>query len=187
MAEYDKVDGFGYDTGLQYEFEDEGLVNGIRYWYSITSYDLPEEVSDQLTIPSLESPKILSTVMGIPAIAKGDIDENEVFVVPNPYRGDLDYSQDPAWEYSTQPGRSEWFEIDRRIAFMNLPTKCKITIFTIAGYEVKSIDFQQDSGSPIAYWNLLNKNNHTVASGLYYFVVEEPGGKSQIGKFVIVK
>lgn len=187
LAEYDKVDGFGYDTGLQYEFEDEGLVNGIRYWYSITSYDLPEEVSDQLTIPSLESPKILSTVMGIPAIAKGDIDEDEVFVVPNPYRGDLDYSQDPAWEYSTQPGRSEWFEIDRRIAFMNLPTKCKITIFTIAGYEVKSIDFQQDSGSPIAYWNLLNKNNHTVASGLYYFVVEEPGGKSQIGKFVIVK
>ena len=187
LAEYDIKNGFGYDIGLQYEFEDNGLVNGIRYWYSLTSYDIPEVVSEQLTIPSLESPKVLATAMAIPAISKGDIDEDEVFVVPNPYRGDLNYTQNPSWEYSTQPGRSEWFEIDRRIAFMNLPPKCKIRIFTIAGYEVKTIDYEQGSGSPITYWNLLNKNNHTVASGLYYFVVENPTGANQIGKFVIVK
>lgn len=187
LAEYDIINGYGYDTGLEYEFEDKGLVNGIRYWYSVTSFDIPEVVSPQLTIPSLESPKVLSTSMSIPAITKGDIEDDEVFVVPNPYRGDIDYTKNPVWEYSTQPGRSEWFEIDRRIAFMNLPSKCKITIFTLAGYEVKNIDFNQGNGSPIAYWNLLNKNNHTVASGLYYFVVEEPSGKSQIGKFVIVK
>jgi hypothetical protein len=187
LAEYDINDGYGYDIGLQYEFEDNGLVNGIRYWYTLTSYDIPEVVSEQLTIPSLESPKILATAMAIPAISQGDINENQVFVVPNPYRGDLDYTQNPAWEYSTQPGRSEWFEIDRRIAFMNLPPKCKISIFTIAGYEVKTIDYVQGNGSPITYWNLLNKNNHTVASGMYYFVVQDPNGSDQIGKFVIVK
>ncbi|MEN8192320.1 MAG: hypothetical protein ABFS12_05855 [Bacteroidota bacterium] len=187
VGEFDKVNGHGYDTGLKYELEDKGLINGIRYWYTVTSYDIPEVVSDKLTIPSLESPKILSTAMAIPAITIEDSEEEGVFVVPNPYRGDIDYTTNPGWEYSTQPGRSVWFEIDRRIAFMNLPPQCKITILTIAGYEVKTIDFDQGSGSPIAYWNLLNKNNHTVASGLYYFVVEQSGQKNQIGKFVIVK
>jgi hypothetical protein len=71
---------------------------------------------------------------------------------------------------------------------MNLPPRCKISIYTIAGYLVKEINFDKAvSGSSIAYWNLLNKNNHTVASGLYYFVVTEPNGKTQVGKFVIVK
>lgn len=187
LGEFDKVNGFGYDTGLQYELVDDGLINGIRYWYSVTSFDIPEKVSEQLTIPSLESPKVLSTEMTIPAITRNDSEDDKVFVVPNPYRGDIDYTTMPNWEYPTQPGRSEWFEVDRKIAFMNLPAECKITIYTIAGYEVQSIDHENSSGSSIAFWNLLNKNNHTVASGLYYFVVDEPKGNSQIGKFVIVK
>ena len=187
VAEFDKVDGYGFDTGLQYTYVDKGLVNGIRYWYAITSFDLPEKVSDILTIESLESPKILSTRETIPSFSKEELGNDEVFVVPNPYRGDVDYTSAPGWEYPTQPGRNVWYEIDRRIAFMNLPSECTIKIFTIAGYEVERIDFQQGGGPPIAFWNLLNKNNHAVASGLYYFVVTQPNGDKQIGKFVIVK
>ncbi len=187
VAEFDKKNGYGYDVGLKYEYTDKGLVNGVRYWYAVTSYDIPEKISDILTIPSLESPKVLSTKEAIPSFTSEELGDDKVFVVPNPYRGDVDYTQAPGWEYPTQPGRNVWYEIDRRIAFMNLPPECTITILTVAGYEVNKIDFQQQGGPPIAYWNLLNKNNHAVASGLYYFVVEQPGGEKQIGKFVIVK
>jgi hypothetical protein len=187
IAQYDSVNGYGYDTGLQYQYEDEGLINGMRYWYAVTSFDIPEHVSDELTIGPLESPKSLSTKEIIPAITPEDTKEKGVFVVPNPYRGDVDYTKNPAWEYPTQAGRNVWFEVDRRIAFMNLPGDCKITIFTLTGYEVNRLEYYSSDGSPILYWNLLNENNHTVASGLYYFVVEEPNGNKQVGKFVIVK
>ncbi len=187
IAQYDSINGYGYDIGLQYEYVDEGLINGIRYWYAVTSFDIPEVVSSELTIGPLESPKSLSIQSIIPAITRDDTDEEGVFVVPNPYRGDVDYTQNPAWEYPTQDGRDVWFEVDRRIAFMNLPGDCSITIFTLAGYEVNKLEYHSEDGSPILYWNLLNKNNHTVASGLYYFVVEEPNGEKQVGKFVIVK
>ena len=187
IFECDSINGHGWDTGLKYSFTDEGLVNGVKYWYAVTSFDIPEQVSSQLTIPSLESPKSLSTQSVIPVVSRDDTHSNEVYVVPNPYRGDVDYTKNPRWEYPTQPGRSQWFEVDRRMAFMNLPPEGTITIFTIAGYEVAKLDFNSTNGAPIVYWNLLNKNNHTVASGLYYFVVKEPNGHTQVGKFVIVK
>jgi hypothetical protein len=187
IAQYDSINGYGYDIGLQYEYVDEGLINGIRYWYAVTSFDIPEIVSPELTIGPLESPKSLSVQSIIPAITPEDTEEEGVFVVPNPYRGDVDYTQNPAWEYPTQDGRDVWFEVDRRIAFMNLPGDCVITIYTLAGYEVNRLEYNSSDGAPILYWNLLNKNNHTVASGLYYFVVEEKNGDKQVGKFVIVK
>ncbi len=187
IAEFDKINGANNDFGLEHSFLDQGLVNGMKYYYTITSFDIPEFLNTGDTVPSLESPKSLAVKVGIPAISREDTKSDEVFVVPNPYDANQDYTQYPKWEYPTQPGRSEWFEIDRRIAFMNLPPECKITIFTLDGSKVNTIDFNQGSGSPVAFWNLLNINNHTVATGLYYFLVEEPNGKSQIGKFVIIK
>ena len=188
VAQYDSINGHGYDSGLQYEFTDTGLKNGLRYWYAVTSYDIRDEVAG---VGPLESPityQIESTMPGPnPNIQKDD----EVYVVPNPYRADIDYSNNPAWEYPTQELRDEWYEIDRRIAFMNLPQKCKIRIFTLNGLLVKELEHDRDlKNHNIASWNLLNKNNHSVGSGIYYFVVEgldENNGFNQVGKFVIVK
>jgi len=52
LAEFDKINGVGANTGLQYSYLDSNVVNGLEYWYSITAYD----VGDSL-VPSLENPR----------------------------------------------------------------------------------------------------------------------------------
>jgi len=184
LAEFDKVDGYGYDNGLQYEYTDRGLVNGIRYWYSVVAYDLPEQAGIT-TIPSQESAQRLSAKMVIPGARAETV--GKVAVVPNPYRGDVDYTQGIGWEYPTQPGRNQWYEVDRRIQFINLPPRCTIRIYSLAGELIKTIE-HNDPSSGGEYWNLISDANQTIASGIYLFSVEEhPSGKIQVGKFVVIK
>ena len=52
LAEFDKIDDIGDNTGLQYSYVDTNVVNGLEYWYSITAYD-----HGDATTPSLESPR----------------------------------------------------------------------------------------------------------------------------------
>ena len=187
IAQYDSLNGSGYDVGLQYEFEDTGLNNGIEYYYAVTAFDMKDTVANQ---GPYESPKSLSTKSTIPGpkLESEESEDSQPYVVPNPYRVDVDYNNGLQWEPPTQEGRDAWFEIDRRLAFMNLPAVCKIKIFTINGYLVKEMEHNRNQkGHNLAYWNLLNKNNHTVGSGIYYFVVQEEGGQKYINKFVIIK
>ena len=188
IAQYDSINGYGYDTGLKYEFTDTGLKNGLKYWYAVTSYDIRDKVAE---IGPLESPLTYQVKETMPGPSPENQKEDKVYAVPNPYRADRDYSQNPEWEYPTQELREEWYEIDRRIAFMNLPPKCTIKIFTINGILVKKLKHDRSSKNHnITSWNLLNKNNHSVGSGIYYFVVEgqgESSGFKEVNKFVIVK
>ncbi|MBU36638.1 MAG: hypothetical protein CMG29_05460 [Candidatus Marinimicrobia bacterium] len=60
LAIYDKTDGvsgpfvmndpliyynLGSESGLQYTFIDENIINGYEYWYAVTAYDGPDEWS----------------------------------------------------------------------------------------------------------------------------------------------
>ncbi len=188
IAQYDSINGSGYDTGLKFEFTDSGLKNGLRYWYTVTSIDIRDDSSG---IGPLETPKSFLVKSSIPGPDPDISGDDEVYVVPNPYRADIDYAQNPTWEAPTQDLRDDWYEIDRRIAFMNLPSKCSIKIFTINGILVNELDHDRNiKGYNISSWNLLNKNHHTVGSGIYYFVVQGKGSNKnfkQVGKFVIVK
>ncbi len=38
----------GDDTGLKHSFIDENLINGIEYWYCVTSYDMGNQIPDSL-------------------------------------------------------------------------------------------------------------------------------------------
>ncbi|MFH1861784.1 MAG: hypothetical protein ABH878_03130, partial [bacterium] len=81
-------------------------------------------------------------------------DVQQVKVVPNPYRG------------------SSLFEAryENLIRFINLPPACKITILTVAGDIVQTLD--HDNGTDTESWDLLSKNTQAVVSGLYLFVAE---------------
>ena len=188
IAQYDSTNGYGYDTGLKFSHIDKGLKNGLQYYYTVTAFDIRDDSS---SIGPLESPKSFLVKNTMPGPKPEDSGNDEVFVVPNPYRADQDYSSMPAWEYPTQELRDDWYEIDRRIAFMNLPADCRIQIFTINGVLVKKFEHHRyEIGHNIASWNLLNENNHAVGSGVFYFVVEGLGDDrsfKQVGKFVIIK
>ncbi len=69
------------------------------------------------------------------------------------------------------------------LQFKNLPDKCTIRIYTMAGDLVETLDHV---GSGEAYWNLLSSNNQQVASGIYIFHVESDYGEF-LGRFAVVK
>ena len=98
-------------------------------------------------------------------------------------------------------------ELLRKIYFFNLPSKCTISIWTLAGdlvdqlyhdaavYNGGDIEWfntytngtQQFAGGEHA-WDLVTKSDQAIASGLYLFTVEDNNsGEVKKGKFVIVK
>lgn len=105
-----------------------------------------------------------------PQVLTGVINLDAIKVVPNPY------IVTTVWEES---------ELDRKIQFNHLPSQCTIDIYTIGGDHVVGINHDDDSGDE--FWDLRNRNEHTVAYGLYVYVVKTPGGQKKIGKFLIIK
>jgi len=104
----------------------------------------------------------------------------QVKVVPNPYL------VANAWEQSPQ---------QKRIAFINLPSTAVIRIYTISGNLIQMLRHQgvQDSYTSLwkggtEYWDLKNRFNMLVASGMYIFhVTDLRTGKKQMGKFAIIQ
>jgi len=98
-------------------------------------------------------------------------DMKKIKVVPNPY---IVHAQ---WE-------TDYFI--RKIQFTNLPDKCKIHVFTVAGERVITLEHNSTyDGSED--WDLLTYNRQDTAPGLYVYVVEADNGEKYRGKFVIIK
>ena len=96
-------------------------------------------------------------------------------VVPNPY------IVSAYWE--SDPNRL-------KIQFTNLPRRCKIYIFNLAGELINTLDHwapDSDPGTGSEDWNLWTVNRQEVAAGLYVYVVETPEGDKKIGKFAIIR
>lgn len=186
IAEFDIAEnGIANDIGLEREFTDVGLLNNVEYFYSVTAFSKEDKV---MNWPSLESSIDANAVVAVPGTEAPD-EVGMVAVVPNPYRGDVNYnSYIPPWEKPID-GRQNWIEQDRRIQFINLPEVCTIKIFTLTGDLVQVLK-HNESGTGKGYhdWNLTSSVGQAVASGLYLFVVQnEDSGESQVGKFVIIK
>jgi len=77
----------------------------------------------------------------------------------------------------------------RKVTFANLPAKCTIKIFSLDGDLIREIrhDFDEsDPNSSYHEWDLVTRNVQMVVSGLYYWVVEDDNGRTQIGKLAIL-
>ena len=106
-------------------------------------------------------------------------------VYPNPYIGDGRY-----WDSGYEdPGRSGFYDHERRIHFINLPYEALIKIYTLSGDLVKELE--HGPNSPVSdtdsrvQWNMRSRNNELVASGIYIYSVESASG-NYVGKLVII-
>jgi len=181
VAEFDKIDGFGFDTGLPpvnedglREFTDTGLLDGFPYWYAVTSFSAPDPAEG---LPSFESGFNENAELVYPGPAATSTPEaGKVGVAPNPYRGGSLFDK---------PGGER--ELGRRVWFTNLPARCTIKIFTLAGDLVRTLHHDDPYEGKQA-WDLLSEHQRAIASGLYVYVVEDADtGEVQRGKLVVIK
>jgi len=160
-------------------FEASRPVNNLPYYYVVTAYDNPARFG-RPEFPSIESSKtnfMVDPETGSPAgvmprlvYEKGqDVDKLDVKVYPNPYRG----------------GSPLEVQYEDKVSFTNLPPACKITILTLYG-DIIDVIYHTD-GTSDESWNLVSRNEQDAVSGMYIFVVEAPGNKKQVGKFVILR
>jgi hypothetical protein len=101
-----------------------------------------------------------------------------VYVVPDPYVASASWER-PLFNSS---GRGE-----RRIDFVNLPPRCTIRIFNMAGKLVQVLDHDSTLEDGAESWDLISKDGLTVAFGVYFFHVTAPGIGDTTGKFTLIK
>ena len=183
------------DDGM-FLFEDFDVIDGFEYTYSVTAYDMgisPAQVDisengildtlyianpDQWARPtgyqSIECPKG-STIndKNFITVTAGNKPKNNlknIKVVPNPYVAHSNYNET---------------EYLKKMRFINLPSNCLITIYTISGEKVYSfIHDNLEDGN--AWWDLRTINNQEISPGLYLFSVETNNDK-YIGKFAVIR
>ena len=127
------------------------------------------------------TPRFVNTVADVfdftttARVAKTDAtDLSKVMVVPNPFivRHELMANKE-----------------NPSLMFTNVPSKCKISIYTLAGDLVDIVNHETSgtSTSGTALWDLRNSNFQRVASGIYLFVVDDLNGEKRVGKFAVVR
>ncbi|MBI3765024.1 MAG: hypothetical protein HY277_00795 [Ignavibacteriales bacterium] len=198
-------DPYEYNVGIDTVFVDTNLVRGKRYWYSVTSFGIPDIAIipvknadgsvrfDTLFTENSESSVRQNQVKVDLAFSASD-NLGEVLVVPNPYRVDRDYTyENGGWEGLS----TNWTENSRKIRFIHLPSKCTIRIFSLVGDQVATLEYDshqlavagndpQLENKGELDWDLLSDSHRALASGVYVFTVESEFGK-QIGKFALIR
>ena len=210
IGQYDIIDSIGYNTGLDfvrlpepididghtyhYKFTNDDLLNGWQYAFAVSSFDMGDPDNN---LESLESNVLLSYGRVFTGPVAG-VDERMVTVFPNPYKATS------LWDGRGDDGVQER---SRLLYFANLPARCRISIYTLAGdlVDVLEHDAATYNGQDINWfneyaagekifsggihgWDLVTKSDQAVATGLYFYTVEdEANGKIYKGKFVVIK
>ncbi|HEY9167630.1 MAG TPA: hypothetical protein VIS48_15860 [Candidatus Kryptonia bacterium] len=206
IAEFDLIDSLGLDTGLPaklsppkqftgdpyqytYRYTVPYLLNGWQYSFGVEAYDKGDPTSGT---PSQTSVRATDKVFPGPPAATGD--SLAVGVFPNPY-----YTR-AIWDGTG--------ERERKIYFYNLPARCEIRIYTVAGDIVATLEHNAATynGSGIQWfqhydsdnlqrmpgglhaWDLITDKDQSIATGLYLFTVKNLNdGDVKRGKFLIIK
>ncbi len=172
LADYDMVNAIGANTGITYEFTDTDVIPGYGYYYAITAYDRGAPDEGLGILESSQRAGVASQFVVASGTVKNTVDD--IYVYPNPFVGSASWDHEYTYD---EPFR-------RRLVFANLPGKCTISIFTLAGDLVDS--FETPEGESLAIWNMINQSDQNIASGIYLYSVEADVGK-HIGKFVVIR
>jgi hypothetical protein len=71
------------------------------------------------------------------------------------------------------------------IKFVNLPNDCIIRIYSSSGVLVTMLEHHTTTFGGAEDWNVRNRNNQVVASGVYFYHIES-GDARRVGRFTVV-
>ncbi|MDD5426591.1 MAG: hypothetical protein PHN52_08935 [candidate division Zixibacteria bacterium] len=182
-----------------YDFEDDGdwdpydLLSIVNYPYNasqdLTSLAFPFYYGwlfgfdDAVFNPSVGD---VFTIEGAPVNGPDDVftfrtdgvnasqaarDLKKIKVVPDPY-------------YVSNDPRTETAEGMTVLEFRNVPDRCTIRIYTLAGDLVKTISNTDGDGT--VRWDAISGDAQQVASGIYIYHIDSPYGE-RLGRFAIIK
>jgi hypothetical protein len=100
---------------------------------------------------------------------------DRIRVVPNPYLVSSQYEE----EFGVQRR-----EPIRALKFNNLPAQCTITIFTLDGDRVQTLDHAGPGGT--ATWDMRGAGGREIAPGIYIYLVKTAAAE-KIGRFAVIK
>lgn len=114
---------------------------------------------------------INGTITGDNSLASSRNEIDKVKVFPNPYYGTSRLETDP---------------FNRFVYFSNLPAVCTIYIYSLNGVLVSKIERNSlDPNNSLEQWNLRNRDDIPVASGMYIALVDAPGIGYKVLKLAI--
>ena len=120
-------------------------------------------------------------------VSSASVDKNkiknqmkQIAVVPNPYVAVSSFESPPPQVFTA--GRGE-----RRVDFIHLPQVCTIRIYTLAGDHIRTVEHSGTIFDGTESWNLLNKDGHEIAPGIYIYHVETPDGEEKVGRLAVIK
>jgi len=182
-----------YEVGRYFYEDRQGLKNGMIYFYDVTAYScwyegadgrkrLPHSPgigADDAYIELASSPAATEAEGVRPlwgAVTAGDW-QDQVFVVPNPWRGGAEWDLTPS---ASDPTGSH-------IDFAGLPpSRCDVRIYTLAGDLVQTLPHDGTSGRGTVSWNMISRNGQDIVSGIYLYAVT-CGGDTKVGRFTVIR
>jgi hypothetical protein len=94
-----------------------------------------------------------------------------VHTVPDPYYVTNQYERTPSAKI---------------IKFVNLPDQAIVRIYSTSGVLVRVLEHNSSQFSGSLDWDVRNRNNQVVASGVYFYHIESPSGARRVGRMTIV-
>ncbi|HTY06351.1 MAG TPA: T9SS type A sorting domain-containing protein, partial [Gemmatimonadales bacterium] len=73
------------------------------------------------------------------------------------------------------------------LKFVNLPPQAIVRIYSVSGILVQVLTHNDPTGGGELDWDLRNRSNQFVASGVYFYHVEAADGKTKVGRFTVVQ
>lgn len=185
LAEFDSINGIGYDTGLEfvrlaapvtfgetainpntgqpetidyhYRFVNDNLLNGWQYAYAVTAFDGGDPA---IRLGSLESSRlsnVLRVFPGSPPQEEQRAAGGGADIAVGVYPNP--YRVNAAWDGN--------LERDRKIYFYNLPAHCEVSIYTLAGDRVDSFEHRAGSysGEELQWFEKFSRGRRIFAGG----------------------
>jgi hypothetical protein len=185
------IDCLGYS--IRADLEDNELLwfdcnafNGFNYYYLVTTFDRDYQVTSKRQglnkfdrCQPAEGIALADSCQAELFPIKIEVDPqntlSSIYAVPNPYR--TGGSRLTTSNYHNFP--------DDKVSFVNVPTNCKIKIFTVSGDLVWEHEHTDGTGN--IEWSVTNRGGEDVASGVYIYKIEDPNGGHMYGRLIIIR